>query len=227
MMEPRETIKVRTTLPLIPPIASRSDILTPRLLIRTPRLSDVPALHVLRTEHELMKHSLKGVDKTLEDTIRSLDDVLPPNDTKNYHLLIFERDTGELIGKGGMHSFQGKFFGWPEVGYSFKQAAWGKGYATEFLGGWIDNYWSLPREETELEVDSRSVDVEAGGGTPTVCERLTALSDVNNVASVKVLEKIKFSKFSEWTTVDIRAASMGQELTLAGFMMTAPLKESS
>lgn len=225
MMEPRETIKVRTTLPLIPPIASRSEILTPRLLIRTPRLSDVPVLHVLRTEHEVMKHSLRGVDKTLEDTIRSLDDVLlPPNDTKTYHLLIFERATGELVGKGGMHSFQGKFFGWPEVGYSFKQAAWGKGYATEFLSGFISNYWSLPRKETELDVDPSSVDVEADGSVPTVGERLTALADVKNVASVKVLEKTKFGKFSEWTTVDNRAASMGQEVTLAGFVMMAPLE---
>jgi RimJ/RimL family protein N-acetyltransferase len=227
MMEYKETVKIRTTLPIIPPISTRDEILTPRLLIRTPRLSDVPVLHVLRTEHEVMKHSLKGVDKTLEDTVRSLDDVLPPNDTKNYHLLIFERDTGELIGKGGMHSFSSKHFGWPEVGYSFKQTAWGKGYATEFLNGFLENYWSLPRTETELEVDPRSVDVEAGSSTPTIGERLTALADVKNVGSVKVLEKTKFSKFSEWMGIDYRAASMGQEITLAGFMMAAPLKESS
>lgn len=225
-MDHKETIKVRTTLPLIPPIDSRREILTPRLLIRAPRLSDVPVLHVLRTEHEVMKHSLKGVDKTLEDTIRSLDDVLPPNDTKNYHFLIFERDTGELVGKGGMHSLVSKHFGWPEVGYSFKQAAWGKGYATEFLNGFIENWWSLPRKEAELEVDARSVDAEAGS-LSTISERLTALADVKNVASVKVLEKTNFGKFSEWTGVDNRAASMGQEITLAGFLMAAPLQESS
>ncbi|PON28450.1 acetyltransferase [Trichoderma gamsii] len=227
MMEYKETIKVRTTLPIIPPISTRDEILTPRLLIRAPRLSDVPVLHILRTEHEVMKHSLKGVDKTLEDTVRSLDDFLPPNDTKMYHFLIFERDTGELIGKGGMHSLSSKHFGWPEVGYSFKQAAWGKGYATEFLNGFIENYCSLPRKETELEVDPRTVDIEAGSSTPTIDERLTALADVKNVGSVKVLEKTKFSKFSEWTGIDNRAASMGQEITLAGFLITAPLKESN
>lgn len=226
-METKEAIKVRTTLPIIPPISTRDEILTPRLLLRAPRLSDVPVLHVLRTEHEVMKHSLKGVDKTLEDTVRSLDDFLPPNDTKTYHFLIFERDTGELVGKGGMHSFSSKYFGWPEVGYSFKQAAWGKGYASEFLNGFVENFWSLPRKEAEVEVDPRSVDVEAGSSIPSVGERLTAMADVKNVGSVKVLEKTKFSKFSEWMGVDNRAASMGQEITLAGFMMTAPLKEGS
>lgn len=226
-MEDKETIKVRTTLPIIPPVSTRDEILTPRLLIRAPRLSDVPVLHVLRTEHEVMKHSLKGVDKTLEDTIRSLDDYLPPNDTKMYHFLIFERDTGELVGKGGMHSFSSKTFGWPEVGYSFKQAAWGKGYATEFLNGFIENFWSLPRKEAEVEVDPRSVDAEAGSSIPTVGERLTAMADVKNVGSVKVLEKTKFSKFSEWTMVDYREASKGQDVTIAGFMTMAPLKESS
>ncbi|KAM0516413.1 hypothetical protein ACHAPE_005566 [Trichoderma viride] len=226
MMQLKETVKVRSTLPLIPPISTRDEILTPRLLIRAPRLSDVPALHVLRTEHEVMKYSDKGVDKTLQDTVRSLDDALPPNDTKNYHFLIFERDTGELIGKGGMHSFSGKHFGWPEVGYSFKQTAWGKGYGTEFLKGFVESWWSLPRKETELEVHPRSVDVEAGSSTPTVGERLTALADVKNVGSVKVLEKTNFSQFLEWTGIDNRAVSTGQEFTVAGFSMAAPVKAS-
>jgi RimJ/RimL family protein N-acetyltransferase len=226
MVATQERIKVRTTLPIIPPISTRDEILTSRLLIRAPRLSDVPALHILRTEHEVMKHSLKGVDKTIEDTIRSLDDFLPPNDVKTYHFLIFERDTGELVGKGGMHSLSSKYFGWPEVGYSFKQAAWGKGYASEFLKGFIENYWSLPRKEADLEVHPQSADVE-DGSTPTIVERLAAMADVKNVGSGKVLEKAKFSRFTQWTTVDGRAASLGQEVTINGFMLTAPLKDGS
>ncbi|GFP56746.1 hypothetical protein ACSS6W_004742 [Trichoderma asperelloides] len=225
-MEYTETIKVRTTLPLIPPISSRDEILTPRLLLRAPRLSDVPALHLLRTEHEVMKYSVKGVDKTLEDTIRSLDDSLPPNDTTNYHFHIFERDTGELVGKGGMHSLLSRRFGWPEVGYSFKQAAWGKGYATEFMTGFLESWWSLPRKEIEIEVDPKSVDAEAGS-TPTIVELLTAITDAKNVGSVKVLEKTKFNRFMEWKGVDNREASFGEDAVVFGFSMAAPLKESS
>lgn len=224
--ESGETIKVRTTLPLIPPISSRDEILTPRLLIRAPRLSDVPALHILRTEHEVMKHSLNGVDKTLEDTIRSLDEALPPNDTNNFYFLIFEREAGELVGKGGMRSLLNRRFGWPEVGYSFKQATWGKGYATEFMNGFLESWWSLPRKEVEIEIDPKSVDAEAGG-IPTIVELLTAMADVKNTGSVRVLEKTKFNKFTEWMGVDYREASKGQDITLAGFSTAAPLKESS
>ncbi|KAL6904770.1 acetyltransferase domain-containing protein [Trichoderma evansii] len=224
-MEYTETIKIRTTLPVLPPITAREEILTPRLLIRAPRLSDVPALHLLRTEHEVMKHSLKGVDKTLEDTVRSLDEAFPPNDTNNYHFLIFERDTGELVGKGGVHNLLSRRFGWPEFGYSFKQAAWGKGYATEFVNGFLEGWWSLPRKEIEIDVDPKTVDAEAGS-TPTVVELLTAIADAKNVGSVRVLEKTKFNKFTLWDGIDDREASKGQAVTVAGFLMAAPSKKS-
>lgn len=225
-MERQQRIKIRTTLPLIPPIDSRDEIHTPRLIIRAPRISDVPALHILRIQHEVMKYSTKGADKTLEDTRRSLDDVLPPNDSKTYHFLIFQKDTGELIGKGGMHGITGYNFGWPEVGYSFKQEAWGKGYGTEFLTAFLRKWWSLPRKEVEIEVDETSLDAEAlvTGDAPVV-EILVAVIDVKNSGSRRVLEKTRFELFKEWTALDFREAYKNQQVTMAAFSSVAPAQE--
>ncbi|KAL7791296.1 acetyltransferase domain-containing protein [Trichoderma ceciliae] len=227
-MERRERIKIRTTLPLIPPIDSRDEIHTPRLVLRAPRMSDVPALHTLRTQHEVMKYSAAGADKSLEDTIRSLDAVLPPNDSTTYHFFIFERDTGDLVGKGGMHGTAGLNFGWPEIGYSFKQETWGKGYATEFLTAFLGSWWSLPRKEVEIEVDPMSVDArELEAGDASVVERLAAVIDANNVGSKRVLDKTRFTQFKEWTTVDFREAYKDQKADLAGFLSVAPDRESN
>ncbi|UKZ48820.1 hypothetical protein TrVGV298_003053 [Trichoderma virens] len=173
-----------------------------------------------------MKYSAKGADKTLEDTRRSLDDFFPPNDSKTYHFLIFEKDTGDLVGKGGMHGITGRNFGWPEVGYSFKQEAWGKGYGTEFLTAFLQNWWSLPRSEVEIEVDATSLDAEAlEAGDAPVVEILVAVVDVENPGSKRVLEKTRFKEFKQWTTLDIRAANKGQPVTLSAFLAVAPAQE--
>lgn len=220
-----ERVKIRTTLPLIPPIDAREEIHTPRLIIRAPRISDVPALHKLRIQHEVMKYSAQGADETLEDTRRSMDALLPPNDSTTYHFFIFQKDTGELIGKGGMHGITGHFFGWPECGYSFKQEAWGKGYATEFLSAFLDSWWSLPREEVEIEVDPTSVGAEEAEttGDGFVRERILAVVDTFNKGSSRVLEKLAFKQFREWTFLDdIRKAYKGQQVTLACFFHHGP-----
>lgn len=225
-MEQQQRIKIRTTLPLIPPNDARDEIHTPRLIIRAPRISDVPALHKLRIQHEVMKYSVDGADKTLEDTRRSLDVMLPPNDIKGYRFHIFEKDTGDLVGKGGMHSITGRNFGWPEVGYSFKEEAWGKGYATEFLAAFLQSYWSLPRSEVEIEVDATSLDAQAlETGDGSFAEMLVAIVDVGNPGSKKVLEKTKFKQFKQWTTKDIRLANKGKDVTLVGLMAVAPAQE--
>ncbi|KAL7908817.1 acetyltransferase domain-containing protein [Trichoderma velutinum] len=225
-MEQRQQVKIRTTLPLIPPIDSRDEIHTPRLIIRAPRISDVPALHKLRIQHEVMKYSVDGADKTLEDTRRSLDEMLPPNDSTSYRFHIFEKDTGDLVGKGGMHGITGRNFGWPEVGYSFKQEAWGKGYATEFLTAFLQNWWSLPRSEVEIEVDATSLDAEAlETGDGPVVEILVAVVDVANMGSKKVLEKTKFKEFKQWTTIDNRVAYNGADVTLVALLAVAPTQE--
>ncbi|PTB68809.1 acyl-CoA N-acyltransferase [Trichoderma citrinoviride] len=205
-------------------VKSRDEIHTPRLILRAPHISDVPALHTLRIQHEVMKYSAKGADKTLEDTRRSLDVLLPPNDSKTYYFLIFQRDTGDLIGKGGLHSIPGRNLGWPEIGYSFRQETWGKGYGTEFLTAFVEKWWSLPRREAEIEVDTAGLDAQSleSEEPSAAVERLVAVIDVNNVGSRRILEKAGFKAFKEWTGPDPREAYKGQQATMAAFAILAP-----
>ncbi|TFB07214.1 hypothetical protein CCMA1212_000859 [Trichoderma ghanense] len=227
-MEQRKRVKIRTTLPILPPIESRDEIHTPRLIIRAPRISDVPALHTLRSQPEVMKYSSKGPDKTLEDTRRSLDDLLPPNDSKTYYFLIFQRDTGDLIGRGGLHGISGRTLGWPEIGYSFKPETWGKGYGTEFLTAFVQNWWSLPRREAEIEVDATALDAQEleSEVSPSAVERLVAAADVNNLGSRRILEKSGFMAFREWTGPDPREAYKGQQARMVAFACVAPGQET-
>ncbi|KAL6876525.1 acyl-CoA N-acyltransferase [Trichoderma novae-zelandiae] len=226
-MELRKRIKIRTTLPVLPPIESRDEIHSPRLIIRAPRISDMPALHALRIQPEAMKYSVKGADKTLEDTRRSLDDMLPPNDSKTYYFLIFQRDTGDLIGKGGLHGISGRNLGWPEIGYSFKQEAWGKGYGTEFLSAFVQNWWSLPRRQAEIEVDATALDAqEVESEDLAAAERLVAVIDANNLGSRRVLEKTGFTVFRQWTGPDPREAYKDQQTAMAAFACVAPEQET-
>ncbi|KAL6892662.1 acyl-CoA N-acyltransferase [Trichoderma longibrachiatum] len=226
-MEQQKRVKVRTTLPILPPIEARDGIHTPRLIIRPPRLSDLPALHSLRTQPEVMKYSSKGPDKTLQDTRKALDELLPPNDSKTYYFLIFQRDTGDLIGRGGLHSISGRILGWPEIGYSFRPETWGKGYGTEFLKAFVENWWGLPRREAEINIDAMALDAGVSGDEePFAAERLVAMIDVNNLESRRILEKSGFKAFREWTCPDPREAYKDQQATVAAFACLAPDQET-
>ncbi|KAK1247198.1 hypothetical protein MKX07_002107 [Trichoderma sp. CBMAI-0711] len=227
MEQQKRRIKIRTTLPILPPTDSRDEIHTPRLIIRAPRISDVPALHTLRIQPEVMKYSSKGADKTLEDTRRSLDELLPPNDSKTYYFLIFQRETGDLIGKGGLHGLSGRNQGWPEIGYSFRLETWGKGYGTEFLTAFVENWWGLPRREAQIEVDATALDAqELESENSCAVERLVAVVDVNNLGSRRILEKSGFVAFREWTGPDPREAYKDQQATMVAFACLAPEQQT-
>lgn len=86
---------------------------------------------------------------------------------------------GDMIGITGGHDL-------PEVGYLFEPGAWGKGYATEALKGFIDYYWKL-FPEGHLALDGEEKDY------------LIAFTSPNGVASRRVLHKCGFRhwKFAE------------------------------
>ncbi|TGJ80733.1 hypothetical protein E0Z10_g8039, partial [Xylaria hypoxylon] len=149
-------ITVKTTLPSqpFPANAARSPIKTARLVIRPLTQDDLEALHVLRTQSEVMACTALGrIDRDLTDTQVKLDPFLAPRDAKTYNPGIYLASTGELIGLGGVFGTESEL-GWPEVGYMIKSEHWGRGYTTEFLKAFVKAWWSLPRSNVEAKVDA-------------------------------------------------------------------------
>ena len=79
------------------------------------------------------------------------------------------KDSGKLIGKLYLHDEE--FFGTYELGYTFHQSYWGKGYATESVKALMHYVF------TEMNV-----------------RRIFSEADVRNVRSCRVLEKLGMRK---------------------------------
>ncbi|KAK4193503.1 GNAT domain-containing protein [Podospora australis] len=200
--EPNEKdfVPVKTTLPKqpLPPNTARQPVHTDRLTIRVLTKEDLHDLHVLRTQPEVMQWTaLKKVDDDLEETMARLSPFLEPNDARTYNFAICERETGEFIGLGGFHNMR-QSFGWPELGYMFKKAAWGKGYATEFLEAFLGMWEGLEREEVEIRVDPRTIVLKEEGKEGRAKEQILAITSVYNGKSQRVLEKCGFERVFFW-----------------------------
>ncbi|ROW03774.1 hypothetical protein VMCG_05446 [Cytospora schulzeri] len=221
---------IRTTLPNpLPPTPSRQPITTQRLLLRPLRQTDLPSLHALQRQPEVMRWTSKGrPDADEAETARKLAEFLPPHDARTFNWAICLREgegegsgEGELIGIGGVHAFGvvddgdgggdgggDDEFGWPEVGYLFRREYWGMGLGTEFLrgflGAWEDRM--LCREVVERRVRVGSFVSVGGGdehGSPVLArEQIVAIVDRNNGASRRVLEKCGFESFADFDEED-------------------------
>ncbi|KAL7620521.1 hypothetical protein AAE478_009516 [Parahypoxylon ruwenzoriense] len=209
-------VKVRTRFPTSPlPLNSeRSPIHTERLVIRPFALNDLDGIHAIRRQPEVMIYTSVGrIDANKAETQLFMSRFLPPKDAETYNTVICLASTGEIIGTGGMHQ-QNPTFGCPEIGYMFKKEYWGQGYATEFLRGFLDQYWTLPRSGLETEVDAAMVD-----GPGEVPEMLAAMVESHNIGSKRVLEKAGFREFKRWTEQDSREG-YSKEADLIAFVLS-------
>lgn len=171
-------------------------------------------IHVLRTQPEVMIYTVAGrIDADKEVTREFMSRFLPPYDSQSYGTIICLASTDEVIGTGGVRVIDPNS-GWPEIGYTFKTEHWGKGYATEWMKGWLSNWWTLPRSEVEMEVDAGSVD--GPGESP---EKIWAVVEGGNIGSKRVLEKLGFRKFKQWTEPDNREG-FPDKLTLVGYVLS-------
>ncbi|KAI0810381.1 acetyltransferase domain-containing protein [Xylaria sp. FL0064] len=226
-------IQVKTTWPTIPPNVDRAPIRTERLLIRPYDVSDVKAVHELRTQPEVMQWTSTGVvDKDLDQTRVFVERFLPPKDLETYNFAVLyvgdaangEDTDGVLIGSAGAHSSLNTF-GWPEVGYMFRKEYWSKGLGTEFLRAFTQAWWALPRNEGQREVDAASVEgrgENSDNNVKQVPEVLTAIIEANNVGSRRILEKAGFREFKRWSEPDSRAGFEGLDAELVAFLLEAP-----
>ncbi len=78
---------------------------------------------------------------------------------------VFERDSGRLVGRVGFHQPEG----WPdfELGWTMGRPSWGKGYAPEAARACLDYAFNEMKRE-----------------------HVISLIDPNNIASIRVAEKI-------------------------------------
>ena len=143
------------------------ELTTERLLLRPFTPADEPAMHAIYSDPEVMRFVGHGPHRSLGETsaaLRAYGDMLA---RRGYSFLaVVERETGAVIGDGGLHPLGGTG---PEVelGYTLARAAWGRGYATELGRALVDH------ARTAL-------------GVPVVVAQV----EPENVASRRVLEKL-------------------------------------
>ncbi len=140
---------------------------TARLLLRRPRLADVPELFRFLGDAEAMRHtrfdpSLRACRRRIavHERRRRQDGFAP--------WTVLEREGGRILGWGGLY-IDPSDPGWgPEIGYFFHPEAQGRGYATELASAALAAAWAL--------------------GLPA----LRAFAHPANAASRRVLEKSGF-----------------------------------
>ncbi|KAL1878613.1 hypothetical protein VTK73DRAFT_7694 [Phialemonium thermophilum] len=204
-------VKVRTTLPArpLPSNAERSVVTTERLILKPFSQDDFDEVRVMRTQPEVMRWTSIGrIDHGLEETQSKIDPFLPPLDVNTHEYVIRLKETGEFVGQGGCHRLESDF-GWPELGYMLKKEHWGKGYASEFVRAFIQEWSALPRVETELRVDSRTIPE----GADVAEEQLFAVTEDANARSQKVLRNSGFEYFLTWTAQNSHEGSPEGQMT--------------
>ncbi|KAI2469040.1 acyl-CoA N-acyltransferase [Annulohypoxylon bovei var. microspora] len=213
---------VETTLPSLPlpPNSQREPIRTKRLVIRPMKEDDLQSYHELRSQPEAMTGTSRGrPDRDIHESQLAMSDFLSPKDSGMFLFGVFLASTGELIGEGGVHTLESSSCGWPEIGYKFRKESWGQGYATEFLSAFLEAWWNLPRSHVRRRVCSSSIQ-RAKEAEAKSEEQVYANADVHNMGSRRVLEKLRFIKFSEWTEPDTQEHRLGQPVTLVGYCLS-------
>ncbi len=146
-------------------------ILTPRLILRCPEVSDVDGLMQAFGDPEVMKYIGTGAVREpalVLERIALWREMFARNGQGQR--TVIERATGEIVGDCGVFPIA-RIGPETEIGYRFRRASWGKGYATEAASAMLAHARApAPR----------------GLGIARIC----ALTDPRNEASQRVLLKI-------------------------------------
>jgi RimJ/RimL family protein N-acetyltransferase len=142
---------------------------TKRLLMRDLRQEDLPALHAVNGDAEVVRYTPHQPWKTQADGEAWFLRMRGFRETgAGLQLAIVEKASGTTIGLMLVFNFN-EGTGAGEVGYTLATAHWGKGFAKEALGAFIEYCFG-----------------------PLGLKRLDAQIDPRNVASGKVLERLGF-----------------------------------
>ena len=140
-------------------------LVTPRLLGRRPRSTDIDRLDELLNDSAVAR--TMGGHRSPEAIRAILRRHIDAWDRDGFaSWMLFSRATGEFVGRGGLHAAAVLGRAEVEIGYALRPAFWGAGFATEIAGTAAD------------------LAFEALG-----CDSVIGLTLIDNVASRHVLEK--------------------------------------
>jgi [ribosomal protein S5]-alanine N-acetyltransferase len=145
---------------------------TPRLQLRPFRADDAPAAHRVYSDPDVMRYVATGPLADEAMTARLLEDYIAHQRAWGYSFwAVVERESGALIGDAGLYRTPA---GEVELGYTLGRPWWGRGYATEAAGAWL----------------------ETAFGRLGIAE-VVALAEPANTASLRVLEKLGMTRDGE------------------------------
>ncbi len=141
---------------------------TSRLILRPFESRDVEAAFSWFGDPIVMRFTPTGPDTSIEQTNARLANYQEHQTTHGFSKwIILERRLGGAIGDSGLLKLEEH--GWIDLGFRLAQRHWGKGLATEAASAWARAAFN------DFHID-----------------RLTALVHPENVASIRVLEKLRF-----------------------------------
>lgn len=149
---------------------------TPRLMLRGFRDTDLDQFAAMLADPEIMRFKNSGQPASRAESWRGLVNVLGHWVLRGYGLFAVESlATGEFLGSVGLIQPEG----WPgaELTWTIARPAWGQGYATEAAAAVRD--WAFASQDFA---------------------QLISLIDTENVASIRVAEKIGmgFDRWGNW-----------------------------
>ena len=156
---------------------------TPRLILRPFEETDIEEAFGWFGYSTVMQFTPAGPDKSLEQTKLRIRDYQAHQAAHGFSKWVMvERSSSRLIGDSGL--FVLEEYGWVDLGFRLARMFWGKGLATEAASAWTHAAF----EDYQLS-------------------ELGAFSHPDNVASMRVLEKLGFRPIRQ-------AAVMGMEAVM-------------
>lgn len=148
-------------------------LFTDRLILKFLVMNDLEAVHALHSLPETDRYNTLGIPANVEETKTIIETWAADNlkkDNKNFTFTIEEKESKKFIGLIALKLANKKFQS-GEVWYKLNSNFWGNGYATESLNGIL----RFGFEQLKLH-------------------RIEAGCAVENIASIKVLEKVGMTK---------------------------------
>jgi ribosomal-protein-alanine N-acetyltransferase len=159
----------------------RATIETNRLILRPFESGDVEVAFAWFSDPIVMRFTPTGPDTSIEQTEARLAKYQEHQTAHGFSKwIILDRRLGLAIGDSGLLEL--KEYGWIDLGFRLAQPYWGKGLATEAASAWVRSAFD------DFHID-----------------RLTACVDPENVASIRVLEKLKFHAERRDTTMGMNS----------------------